>query len=120
MPYLLSSKADEMKAGEKMNKLAEKILNDIRKMNLSKEVLLSLNFADLILLLAEKEKNANENDNIFLFDYIITNYTNLDAQLVHYLQLCHKDNEKKEIYNAINYLNDFNFQMAQYFDETII
>ena len=103
-----------------MKNLAEKILNDIKNMNLSREVLLSLNFKDLIENLYNKlNRKKKYQDEIYLIlEIFIENCTNLDSSKSQLLWLCVGKNEI--LLDAINYIDSFNFQMAQYFDKSIV
>lgn len=98
-----------------MKNQANKILNKIKKMNLSKEILLSLNFKDLITFLNESKADVYE-----LIQFIILNYTDLESEKYFYLWLTHKTNNYNELMEAIKYKNDFNYQMAQNLDESIM
>ena len=90
------------------------ILTKIKDMNLPKEILLSLDFKDLIENLNKGEKDIYE-----LITLIIAKCTDLDTKDCSYLWLTHKSNNYKELMEATEYKNDFNFQMAQYFDKSI-
>ena len=105
-----------------MKKLADKIMNKIRSMNLSKKILISLNYESLISELCEKldNKGIAKGDNFYiLMDFIIQNYTDLDYQKSGYLWYCHTENDYNALNEAIDYISDFNYQMAKYFDEDI-
>lgn len=108
---------DKLESEDMMNKIAENLIKQIKKMNLSKEILLSLNFKDLFENLFNKLNRQDENEVYLILEIIIENCTNLDSSKSHLLWLCvEKD---KSLLDAINYIDSFNFQMAQYFDESI-
>lgn len=104
--------------------IANKILKFIKKKRYSKEILLSFDYEDLISNLYLKIKNEEnfetiENEYYDVLVYIIDNCTNLDANDFTYL--FYGGAATLEILiTAIQYKTDFNFQMAQFFDETII
>ena len=100
---------------------ADKILEEIRSMNLSKEVLCSLNFGDLILQVYAKLYNTGEEGNYFylILQEVIKSYTNLPYKEFGYLYYSDV-NTKEDFIKAINYKDEFNFQLSQYFNNSII
>ena len=118
----------ETKAGEKMNKydeiekIANKILNKIKKMNLSKELLRSLDFKDLIenILFEVDTKNIVSGDYYYyFFDYITEKCTNLSINDTNCLWYCHKGGSYKELRKCIDDRQYFNNQIAEWFNKTV-
>lgn len=108
---------------EKIKNMANKILKEIKKMNLPKEVLRSLNFKDLIdnILFKLDKKHTIHGDDLYygLFDYIIEKCTNISLNDSPCLWHCHKSNDYDELFHCVSVIDNFNNQMAEYFDESI-
>lgn len=99
---------------KKIENRAKKILEWINNKNYSQEELVSFNYNDLLSNLHMKlfKNPLIEDEYYVILQMIIEKCTSLNADDFPLLYGTNMDSQK--------FINDFNFQMAQYFDEDII
>ena len=100
-----------------LDRFINNFINWVKNQKFNKMVLLSINYKDLIELYLV-DNGIGNNYSIQIFKKIIQKCTDMSADDYYKLWYTHKD--VKELVDCINYISEFNFKMAQFFNKNIV